>query len=181
MQRKAICIFCGSGTGVDPSFAEAATGLGTMIAARSMNLVYGGGNVGIMGYCARAALSGKAKVTGIIPTKIHERVEPAEMIELFVVDTMHERKARMHELADAFAVLPGGIGTMEEFFEAFTWLQLGYHEKPIGILNTSGYFDGLLAFLRNMAKAGFLDPETLSKLIVEKEPAALLNRIADAL
>ena len=181
MKKFTLCVFCGSSNGTDSRFAEEASRLGTLIASRSIDLVYGGGNVGVMGHCARAALEGRAKVTGIIPKSIHDRVDHVELTELFIVETMHERKARMHDLADAFAVLPGGIGTMEEFFEAFTWLQLGYHDKPIALLNTAGYFDGLIAFLIHMSGAGFLAPETLSRLIVEKTPEALLERIAVSL
>ena len=181
MKRFTLCVFCGSSEGTDPLFSGDAARLGTLAAKNHIDLVYGGGNVGVMGHCARAALAGKAKVTGIIPKLIHERVDHVELTELFIVETMHERKAKMHDLADAFAVLPGGIGTMEEFFEAFTWLQLGYHDKPIAILNTAGYFDGLIAFLIHMSGAGFIDASTLSKLIVEKTPEALLSRIASAL
>ena len=180
MSQFTLCVFCGSSDGTDPSFSEAAAHLGTLIAAHSIDLVYGGGNAGVMGHCARAAMEGKGKVTGIIPRKIHAMVDHADITELLVVETMHERKTRMHELADAFAVLPGGIGTMEEFFEAFTWLQLGYHSKPVALLNTAGYFDGLLAFLRHMSGAGFISPETLSQLIVEKSPDLLLKRIAES-
>ena len=181
MKRFTLCVFCGSSEGTDPLFSGDAAWLGTLAAKNLIDLVYGGGNVGVMGHCARAALAGKAKVTGIIPKLIHERVDHVELTELFIVETLHERKAKMHDLADAFAVLPGGIGTMEEFFEAFTWLQLGYHDKPIAILNTAGYFDGLIAFLIHMSGAGFLDASTLSKLIVEKTPESLLSRIASAL
>ena len=180
-KKFALCVFCGSSTGTDPLFAEEASRLGALIASHSIDLVYGGGNVGVMGHCARAALKGRAKVTGIIPKRIHERVDHVELTELFIVESMHERKAKMHDLADAFAVLPGGIGTIEEIYEAFTLHQLGYHDKPIALLNTAGYFDGLIAFLIHMSGAGFLAPETLSRLIVEKTPEALLERITATL
>jgi len=179
MSQFTLCVFCGSSEGTDPAFAQAAEHLGKLIAAHSIDLVYGGGNAGVMGHCARAALAEKGKVTGIIPKKIHALVEHADLTELLVVETMHERKAKMHDLADAFAVLPGGIGTMEEFFEAFTWLQLGYHEKPVAILNTAGYFDGLISFLRHMAGSGFISTGMLAQLIVEKEPDQLLKKIAE--
>jgi uncharacterized protein (TIGR00730 family) len=181
MKKFTLCVFCGSSDGTDPAFTESASRLGTLIADRSVDLVYGGGNAGVMGHCARAALKGHARVTGIIPKKIHALVDHVDLTELFIVETMHERKAKMHDLADSFAVLPGGIGTLEEFFEAFTWFQLGYHQKPIALLNTAGYFDGLIAFLIHMSGAGFLDPATLSNLIVEKTPEALLDRISAAL
>ena len=179
MKLSSICIFCGSSEGNDPAFAEAAARLGTLIASHKIDLIYGGGNVGVMGHCARAALAEGGNVTGIIPKKIFDMVDHVELTELHVVESMHERKAKMHQLADAFIVLPGGIGTMEEFFEAFTWRQLEYHDKPIALLNTSGYFDALTAFLVHMTGAGFLETDMLAKLIVGKEPEKIMELLLD--
>lgn len=156
-----------------------ARALGTEMAARGIALVYGGGHVGLMGVIADAVLAAGGDVTGVIPTALvstevsHERVT-----HLHVVSDMHERKALMAEKADGFIALPGGIGTLEELFEVMTWLQLGYHAKPVAVLNVLGFYDGLFDFLDKQQEAGFLRPEHRALLIRESEPAALLDRLA---
>ncbi len=175
---KTLCVFSGSSMGGDPAYAGAARSLGGLVALRGWGLVYGGGNIGLMGVAARAVLAGGGRVTGVIPEYIHSRVEKADITELIVTKTMHERKARMYELADGFAALPGGIGTLEEFAEIYTWGQLGHHDKPVGLLNTKGYYDALLAFLDHAIGEGFLKRSHRLNLIVETEPAALLDRFA---
>ena len=154
-----VCVYCGSRDGLDPQFAAAAHETGRWIGERGGQLVYGGGRNGLMGIAADSALAAGGRVTGIIP---HSMVEKewghTGCTELLVVDTMHERKRLMAERADAFIALPGGIGTLEEFFEAWTWRQLGYHDKPVGLLNVAGYYDGLLAFLRTSVVQDFMAP-----------------------
>jgi len=156
-----VCVFCGSSTGVRAEYAGAAAELGTLIARRGLDLVYGGGHVGLMGVAADAALRAGAEVIGVITQALKDReVAHDGLSQLHVVRTMHERKARMAELSDAFLVLPGGIGTLEELFEVYTWGQLGEHTKPVGILNTNGYYDGLISFLHTMQAEGFLNVST---------------------
>src|SRR5687768_3375935 len=143
-----ICVFCGSSTGSNPAYRHVADGLGRAIARSGRRLVYGGGNVGLMGVVADAALADGGEVTGVIPRHLVEReVAHAGLSELRVVDSMHQRKQSMADLSDAFIVLPGGLGTLEEFFEVWTWGQLGLHRKPYGLLNVAAYFDPLLTFL----------------------------------
>lgn len=152
-----VCVYCGSRDGVDPQFAEAARQVGRWIGENGGDLVYGGGRMGLMGVVADAALQTGAHVTGIIPSAMVQREWGHQgCSELVVVDTMHERKRLMAEKADVFLALAGGIGTLEEFFEAWTWRQLGYHDKPIGLLNTSGYYDGLLDFLGRTVAQDFM-------------------------
>ena len=173
-----VCVFCGSSNGKSPGFATAAGALGTELARRGIRLVYGGGDVGTMGILARAALAGGGKVTGVIPQKLYELVDHVELTELIVVADMHERKAKMYDLADAFIALPGGIGTLDELFEAWTWRGIGYHDKPLGILDVAGYYSQLLAFLGSMVGEGFLGKEQLEDLVVDTEAPALLDRLA---
>jgi TIGR00730 family protein len=175
---SSICVFCGSGQGARPEYGRAAAALGAEIARRGMRLVYGGGDVGTMGVLARAALSAGGKVTGVIPKKLYELVDQVELTELVVAADMHERKAKMYAESDAFIALPGGVGTMDELFEAWTWRGIGYHDKPIGILDVCGYYAPLLAFLRNMVGDGFLGPEQLEDIVVETEAAAMLDALA---
>ena len=150
-----ICVFCGASAGQDPVYAEAAGALGRELAARSIEVVTGGGKVGLMGVVADAALEAGGRVIGIIPRFLVER-EAAHrgLSELHVVETLHERKALMHELSDAFIALPGGFGTLDELTESVTWAQLGLHAKPIGLVNVAGYFDDLLAFVTAAAGEG---------------------------
>lgn len=173
-----VCVFAGSSPGARAEFAEAAGALGRCLAERGLAVVYGGGSVGLMGILADAALEHGASVTGVIPRALYEReVGHDGVTQLHVVESMHERKARMAELSDAFIGLPGGMGTLEELFEALTWGQLGYHEKPCGLLNVAGYWDALLAALDGAVRERFLAPEHRAMLLVEPGPAALLSRL----
>lgn len=168
-ERKAICVFCGSSLGQNPAFAEAARRLGEVIAARGDRLVYGGGMIGLMHEVASAARKGGAPVTGIIPDFLHRRVgttDPALVSDVVVTSSMHERKARMSEIADAFVVLPGGIGTLEEMTEILTWAQLELHAKPIVIVNLFGYWDEFVACLDKMVQAKFAEAPLLKMLKV---------------
>ena len=174
---KSICVFCGSSLGNSPSFVQAAAEFGRLLARRGLNLVYGGGDVGTMGAPARSAMEAGAHVTGIIPKRLNALVEHLGLSELVVVEDMHERKALMQERSDAFAALPGGIGTMEELFEVWTWRYIGYHAKPVGILNVGGFYDGLLGFLESISESGFVDPRILADLCVEASPEALLDSL----
>ena len=135
---RSVCVFCGSSNGKRPEYTTAAGALGTELARRGVRLVYGGGDVGTMGTMARAALEVGGKVTGVIPRKLHELVDHVELTELIVAADMHERKSKMYDLSDAFIALPGGIGTLDELFEAWTWRGIGYHDKPVGILDVVG-------------------------------------------
>lgn len=174
-----VCVYCGSRAGVDPRHAAAARALGGLIGARGARLVYGGGRVGLMGVVADSALAAGAAVLGVIPRSLMEReVGHPGLTDLQVVETMHERKRLMAEQADAFVALPGGIGTFEELFEVWTWRQLGYHDQPIGLLNVAGYYDPLLAFMRQTERAGFVSEETLAMLAVDDAPERLLERLA---
>ncbi|WP_295647183.1 TIGR00730 family Rossman fold protein [uncultured Methylibium sp.] len=174
-----LCVYCGSRVGLDDAHAAAARALGRIVGGRGWRLVYGGGSVGLMGVAADAALAAGAEVVGVIPQSLVAReVEHRDLTELIVVETMHQRKQAMAERADAFIALPGGIGTLEELFEVWTWRQLGYHDQPIGLLNTAGYYDPLLAFMRRSVDAGFVSAETVAMLEVDTDPAALLERLA---
>ena len=152
-----ICVYCGSRPGENPLFAQAAADVGRWIGERGGQLVYGGGRGGLMGIVADAARIAGARVVGVIPQTLVDKEHANHACdELHIVQTMHERKAMMAERSDAFLALPGGIGTFEELFEVWTWRQLGYHDKPIGILNVAGYYDGLLDFLHNSVSSGFM-------------------------
>lgn len=175
---KSLCVFCGSFSGDDPRYAEAARSFGRLLGERGIALVYGGGNVGLMGELAAGALATGGRVTGVIPRALLEReVGLTSLPDLRVVGSMHERKALMADMADGFAALPGGIGTLEEFFEVWTWAQLGVHLKPCGLLNTAGYYDHLIGFLDRMVECRFLRPEHRGLVMVEDEPVALLSRL----
>ncbi len=174
---KSICVFCGSSDGSDPSYGDAARDLGSLLAARGITLVYGGGNVGTMGTLADAAMKAGGKVVGIIPDKLNGLVEHLELTELLVVRDMHERKALMQHKADAFLALPGGIGTMEELFEVWSWRYIGYHAKPVGLINVKGFYDDLISFLTRMVGAGFLRQELFSDLVIATDPATALDLI----
>ncbi|MBN9206375.1 TIGR00730 family Rossman fold protein [Methylibium petroleiphilum] len=178
-KRFTLCVYCGSRLGDDPAHAHAARAVGREIAQRGWQLVYGGGNVGLMGIVADAALAGGAPVIGVIPRSLMEReVGHPGLSELHVVETMHQRKQGMAERADAFLALPGGIGTFEELFEVWTWRQLGYHDQPIGLLNVGGYYNALVAFMQQTVDAGFVSDGTRAMLEIGDEPSALLDRLA---
>ena len=176
---RSLCVFCGSNPGASPAYAEAAARLGGIVAGRGMTLVYGGGRVGLMGVVADAALAAGGKVIGVIPEAL-ATLELAHdgLTDLQVVGSMHERKARMSELADGFLALPGGIGTLEEWFEVWTWSQLGFHPKPCGLLNVAGYYDHLLAFLDHVTAERFLNETHRAMAIVDDDPERLLDRLA---
>ncbi|KIL98482.1 Lysine decarboxylase family [Paramagnetospirillum magnetotacticum MS-1] len=173
---KRVCVFCGSNSGANPAYAEAAAQLGRLLAERGLTLVYGGGNVGLMGIVADAALAAGGQVIGVIPESMLKwEVGHPELTELRVVASMHERKAAMADLADGFIALPGGIGTLEELFEIWTWGQLGLHAKPLGFLDVAGYYERLLAFLDHMTGEGFVKPRHREMVAVHDDPAALLG------
>jgi uncharacterized protein (TIGR00730 family) len=175
---RRVCVYCGSSTGFDPVYKSAAVELGALLAAEGIGLVYGGGNIGLMGALADAALAGGGEVIGIIPHHlVAMEVGHRQLTSLIAVDSMHARKHQMADLSDGFIALPGGIGTAEELLEVFTWLQLGIHAKPVGILNVNGYFDHLLQFLAHMEKTGFLKREHREMLIIEQNPARLLEQL----
>jgi uncharacterized protein (TIGR00730 family) len=177
----AICVYCGSSPGTDPRHAEVARDFGTSLARRELRLVYGGGNVGLMGEVANATLAAGGTVTGIIPERLWEKeVGHRGLTDLFVVPTMHARKARMVELSDAFVALPGGFGTLDELFEVLTWQQIGYHQKPVGLLNVNGYYDGLIAFAQHSHAQGFVRKEHLDALIVDTDIESLLDRLVNS-
>lgn len=173
---RRICVFCGSSPGTDPAYVAAACELGRTLAAQGIGLVYGGGNVGMMGELANAAVAAGGRVTGVIPKALMEReVALMELEDLRVVDSMHTRKALMADLSDGFIALPGGIGTLEEFIEVLTWAQLGLHEKPCALLNTAGYFNTLLQFLNEIAAAQFMADVQRQLVLTAEAPAALLD------
>ena len=179
---KRVCVFAGSSPGNDPRFLEAARELGAAIAQRGVELVYGGANVGLMGAMANAVLEGGGHVIGVIPRHLLDfEVAHTGIPDLRIVESMHDRKALMAELSDAFVALPGGFGTLEETFEVLTWRQLGLHQKPVVILNAGGYFDALVGFLEHMVKRRLLSPENHALLSVEtsiEEMFAALEREA---
>ena len=175
---KSLCVFCGSSPGRSAAYVAAAQALGRLLANRGIRLVYGGGRVGLMGAVADAALRAGGRVVGVIPRALMDReVGHGGLSELHVVETMHERKAMMAELADGFLALPGGIGTMEEFFEVWTWSQLGIHRKPIGVLDVDGFFDPLVAFLDQLVREGFLRAEHRSTVLLDTSPELLVERL----
>jgi uncharacterized protein (TIGR00730 family) len=172
-----ICVYAGSNPGADPAFAEATEALATLLARRAIGVVYGGAHKGLMGILADTALAAGGEVIGVIPRQLVEReIGHTGLTEQHVVGSMHERKALMAELADAFVALPGGAGTLEELIEVFTWSMLGLHAKPLGVLNVNGYYDGLGALLDNAVVQGFLRPEHRAALHAEATAEALLER-----
>jgi len=176
---KSIVVFCGSGEGYDSSYRDTAYALGNLLAERGIRLIYGGAKVGLMGAIAEGVLDKEGEVIGVIPYFLQTKEIAHEGItQMIMVNTMHERKMKMHELCDAAIVLPGGFGTMEEMFEMLTWAQLGLHEKPIGLLNVNGYYDGLKVMVNNMVQEGFLN-ECYSTLLLSSESAEeLLEQMA---
>lgn len=175
---KSTAVFCGSSKGNDPQITDMAHGLGETLANQNITLVYGGAKVGLMGQVANGTLAQKGQVIGVIPDFLKRKeVFHPEITELIIVDTMHERKLKMHELADGFIAIPGGYGTLEELFEIITWGQLGLHQKPIGILNVNGFFESLLQFLDTMVACGFLKQENRDMLLVDESPEGLLDQM----
>ncbi len=176
---RRITVFCGSNPGTDPAYVDAARSLGTLLAARDIGLVYGGGKVGLMGIVADTVLAAGGEVTGVIPQDLWGReVGHDGITELLVVDSMHERKLAMANRSDGFIALPGGFGTFEELFEVLTWTQLGIHDKPVGVLDVAGYYQPLLAFLDTAVTAGFLRPPHRALLQAASDPAELVDRLA---
>ncbi|RZI80851.1 MAG: TIGR00730 family Rossman fold protein [Rubrivivax sp.] len=178
MTAFSVCVYCGSRMGNDPAHEAAAREVGRLIGERGWQLVYGGGSTGLMGAVADAALAHGASVIGVIPQRLVQReLGHPGLTDLQVVDSMHERKHRMAQQSDAFIALPGGIGTMEEIFEVWTWRQLGYHQKPLGLLNTTGYYDELLRFIDRSRDGGFLWPDVQELLLVDTQASSLLDRL----
>jgi uncharacterized protein (TIGR00730 family) len=176
---KRVLVFCGSSPGRLPEYSERAAELGRVLASRGLEIVYGGASVGLMGAVADSALAAGGTVIGVIPTRLVEyEIAHAGLTKLHIVETMHERKAMMAELADAVIALPGGTGTLDEVFEMFTWRQLGLHRMPLGLLDVDGYWQPLLVFLRHAVNERFLRAEHLDTLLVERNAAALLDRLA---
>jgi uncharacterized protein (TIGR00730 family) len=180
MMRR-VCVFCGSNVGGRPEYAEAARRMGALIAGRGLGLVYGGGNIGLMGVLADATLRAGGEVIGVIPAALQAKeLAHAGLTELFIVPSMHERKAKMADLADAFAALPGGYGTLDELFEILTWAQLGIHAKPVGLLDVAGYFTPLLAAVDRMTHERFVRPRHRALLRVADTPERLLDLLFTA-
>jgi uncharacterized protein (TIGR00730 family) len=175
---KSLCVYCGSCAGLSPAYAQAAVQCGNALAARGITLVYGGGNIGLMGIMADAVLAAGGRVIGVIPHALVQReLAHHGLTELHTVHTMHERKQKMADLSDAFLALPGGFGTMDELFEILTWLQLGIHTKPVGLLNTAGFYTRLLDFLNHMREQQFLRNGQSDLLLVEDRLELLLDRM----
>ncbi|HOV93810.1 MAG TPA: TIGR00730 family Rossman fold protein [Spirochaetales bacterium] len=177
---SSVCVFCGSSDNVNRIYKDAAAIFGAEIARRGMTLVYGGGDVGTMGSLASAAMNAGGEVIGIIPEHLNERVRHLPLTQLMVVKGMRERKAVMQEKADAFVALPGGIGTMDEFFEIWTLRYIGLHRKPVGLLNVNGFYDVLIEFLHVMNAQGFLQTQVLSDLCIETSSVAMLDALTEA-
>ena len=178
---RRVAVFCGASSGTDAGFTAAAAALGRELAQRNLGLVYGGGNVGLMGAVAEAARAAGAPVVGVIPRALQPREVSGEVgpgIETRVTEGMHDRKATMAELADAFIALPGGFGTLEETLEMITWQQLGYHDKPVGLLNVGGFYDGLLGFFDSCVAKGFIRPASRAIVLSAPDGGELLDRLA---
>lgn len=177
-----VCVFCGSSDGTRPEYLAEASKLGTLLAAHSWGLVYGAASIGLMGTVADMALAGGAPVVGVLPAVLRDKeVAHPGLTELHYVDTMHQRKMLMADRADAFVALPGGFGTLDEFIEVLTWAQLGIHAKPCVLVNTQGYFDGLLGFLRHTVEHGFVRARHLETMQVVPDAEAAIALLADAL
>lgn len=178
MNLKSICVFCGANVGTDPAYEQAAVALGQALAERKLTLVYGGGAVGLMGVVANAAMQAGGEVIGIIPKALQDlEIGHKGLTRLEVVDGMHARKARMAELSDAFIALPGGLGTLEELFEVWTWGQLGYHAKPLGLMEVNGFYDKLSGFLDHVMQQGFVSQAHRGMLQIDDSPQGLLDKL----
>lgn len=174
---RSLCVYCGSSLGVSPIYAEAARALAKSMVSEQIALVYGGGNIGLMGIIADEVLSLGGEVTGVIPKALVEKeVGHHGLTHLYIVKDMHQRKAKMAGLSAGFIAMPGGIGTLEELFEMLTWSQLGFHDKPVGLLNINGFYDGLIRFVQHLVKQGFLKPAHASLMMYEDDAPALLER-----
>jgi uncharacterized protein (TIGR00730 family) len=179
---KRLAVYCGSSMGTNPRFAETARALGAEMAARGIGLVYGGGRLGLMGVIADAVLEGGGEVFGVIPQALVDlEVAHTGLTELHLVNTMHERKALMTELTDAFVAIPGGIGTLDELFEAWSWNALGYHAKPFAILNVDGFWDEMIAFLDHVTVSGFMSPARRAQLLVSDGIGDVIGQLAAAI
>jgi uncharacterized protein (TIGR00730 family) len=177
---KKICVYCGSSAGKNPAYSHAAKALARAMCERGIGLVYGGAAIGVMGAIANAVLDGGGEAIGVIPSSLAvKEVAHSNLTELHVVASMHERKAMMAELADGFIAMPGGWGTLEEIFEILTWAQLGFHNKPCGLLNIEGYYDGLIGFLDNAFEQQFVNELCRPMLMKDSEPTALLDQFAE--
>ena len=175
---KSIAVYCGATPGASPVYADAARALARVLVEQDIGLVYGGGNVGLMGVIADEVMALGGRATGVIPRALMEReVGHTGLTELCVVRDMHERKAMMATLSDAFIAMPGGMGTLEELFEMLTWSQLGIHAKPVGVLNVNGFYDGLVVFLAHQRDEGFVRPQHAALMMVEGDPLALVRRL----
>jgi uncharacterized protein (TIGR00730 family) len=175
---RRICVFCGSSAGSNPVYAETARVMGRELVARGMGLVYGGGHVGLMGVVADAVLEAGGEAIGVIPHALAAReIAHQRLTTLHVVASMHERKAMMAELSDAFIAMPGGFGTYEELFEALTWTQLGLHKKPCGLLNVAGFYDPVIRFIDHAVAEQFIRPQHRAALLVEQDPARLIDAL----
>jgi uncharacterized protein (TIGR00730 family) len=180
-QLRSVCVFCGAAEGIDSAYRQAAEGFGRLLAARGMSLIFGGGRVGLMGAVAEAALGAGGEAIGVIPQMLVEReIAHPGLTRLHVVGSMFERKALMAELADAFVLLPGGYGSLDEFSEALTWAQLGLTRKPCGVLNVNGYYDRLLGWFDDAAREGFVPPAFRTLVVAETQPEVLLERLLTA-
>ncbi|MEO8274767.1 MAG: TIGR00730 family Rossman fold protein [Thermoanaerobaculia bacterium] len=178
---KSLGVFCGSHAGRGDRYSIAAASFAREVARRGITVVYGGGRVGLMGVVADAALAAGGQVIGVLPRFLEAReVGHSGLTEIHLVDSMHERKAKMAELADAFVALPGGVGTLEELFEAWTWVLLGVHQKPCGLLSVGNYFDPLIAFLDRSVEEGFVSPANRAQLRIASDPAVLLAKLSSA-
>lgn len=177
---KNICVFCGSSPGKGVKHLVAAQKLGNVLVKENLRLIYGGGNIGIMGEIANTVLQYNGEVTGVIPEDLVAREAALkDVTELIIVDSMHERKAKMQELSDGFIAMSGGIGTLEEFFEIWTWAQLGIHSKPVGILNIDGYYDLLIEFIYNSVKNEFVNENNLKMIVIDSDPENLIRKMKD--
>lgn len=176
--RTAICVYCGSRSGKEARFSELALKVGLEMVVQDLNLVYGGGRVGLMGLVADTVLSKGREVVGVIPRHLFQKeVAHQGLTELIEVDSMHQRKAIMEERSDAFLILPGGFGTMDEFFEILTWKQIGIHQKPIGILNAYGYYDHLIAYMKKAIAEGFAAETDLSQIVISDDPKLVISEL----
>jgi uncharacterized protein (TIGR00730 family) len=176
---KRVCVFCGSSVGGNPEYEHAAREMGKVLAYRDIGLVYGGGNVGLMGVIADAVLDAGGEVIGVIPHALNEReIAHTGVTDLRVVDSMHERKAMMAQLSDAFIAMPGGVGTFEEFFEVVTWTQLGLHRKPCGLLNVADFYTPLVDFIDRTVIEGFIRPVHRAAIVVDSDPVRLLEKLS---